>query len=694
MPNASLSTDIKYLKGVGPIKAKFLAQLEIKTIKDLLYHYPYRWSDRSNSNESLPEYLQKDFIFIGEVISASQAYVSAPVSLFKVILRNQREQAEALFFRKRKGRFDPLIPLKKDFIPGKKFVLIGEKEPDFLKIKIKVSEYYPYTISGSSIHFDRIIPVYRSCAGISQKFLREISYSALRDFAEMEKDFIPSEILIKRGFLSLSESLKNLHFPSSALELKKARERAVYEEFFLMLCAWGLKKAQNSLYKKPRKYEIKKHLLTPFKEKLGFEFTLGQKKAINEIFKDMTSPHPMSRLIQGDVGCGKTVVALSAALLACENAHQTAFMAPTEILARQHYETFLSLLSGLPVRIALLTSSIKSSEKEILKEKVRRGEIDILVGTHSLIEKEINFKSLGLAIIDEQHKFGVRQRAALRQKGFDADMLIMTATPIPRTLALSLYGDLDISQIKDMPPGRKPVKTFTASKEEAEKKLLEEIKKGGQVYTVFPAIEETLSEIKSVKKEFEKFSSAYPDIKSGIIYGTMRPADKEKAMKDFAQGKTKVLFATQVVEVGLDIKNASLMIIQNAERFGLAALHQLRGRVGRGQRESFCLAVSETVSDKSQERLKAFCKFSDGFSLSEEDAKLRGHGEILGVKQHGDLEFIIADPYYDREILLKAAEDKEELFYRDPNLSSYENAALKKKILEIYSEKLKLIDAG
>ncbi|GAB4029007.1 MAG: hypothetical protein Fur0012_02630 [Elusimicrobiota bacterium] len=591
-------------------------------------------------------------------------------------------------------RFDVLAQIKKDFSPGAMVWVIGRQEPYFLKRKIKAEEYYVISKTNLRVHAGAIVPVYPSTDGLSQKFFREIAFRAICNYAPLVSEVLPDSVLIKRALPSRAVAISNLHFPPDIKSLEIARKRAAYEEFFLMLCAWGLKKSQTAARDKKRRYEIRKNLLTPFKNNLGFKLTNSQIKAINEIFKDMMSPSPMSRLLQGDVGCGKTAVALSAALLAAENGFQTAFMAPTEILARQHFETFSSLLKYLPVKVGLLTSSCTACEKKRIREEALRGELNILIGTHSLIEREISFSSLGLTIIDEQHKFGVRQRAALREKGQNADMLVMTATPIPRTLALSLYGDLDISCIDEMPPGRRPVKTWRTSEKEAFSRLKEEILKGGQGYVVYPVIDENESDLKSLKKEFLKFTQTHPQISSDLIYGTMKAAEKNEAMRKFLAGETKVLFATQVIEVGIDVKNASVMIVQNAERFGLAALHQLRGRIGRGLRQSHCFLVSEDASPQARERLNALCSTSSGFELSEKDAWLRGTGEVMGVRQHGDMELSIADPYADRKLLSMAMEDRDELLSRDPQLHLSEHYALRKKILELYGEKWKLIDAG
>lgn len=694
MPTPTTKTNIKYVKGVGPARSSLFKSLGIESVEDLLFYYPRMWLDRRLETEKLPPYVQRDYVFCGKVIDSFMRYTSGPLMIFEAIIENEANRAHAILFRRRNPRFDIMSKIKKDFQAGKEVCIVGKQESDFLKNQIRVEEYYPSNYPQIKRHVLSLVPVYPSTEKLSQKFFRETVFNAISSYINLFEEILPEKLLIKRALYTKSEAMANIHFPKDLKALIKARERLVYEEFLLMLCAWGLKKRQTSSSHKGRRYEIKRHLLTPFKENLGFSFTNAQKKAINEIFSDMLSPRPMSRLLQGDVGCGKTVVALSAALLATENGFQTAFMAPTEILAKQHFETFSRLLSHLPIRIALLTSSISAREKDSIKSKTASGEIDIIIGTHALIEKEIAFKSLALAIIDEQHKFGVRQRAALRQKGKDTDMLIMTATPIPRTLALSLYGDLDLSSIDEMPPGRKPVKTWLVSQKEAFLKLQEEILHGGQGYVVYPAIEETSMEIKSLKKEFEKFKTDFPSIKAGMIYGTMKAEEKNSIMTKFLNSEIKVLFSTSVIEVGIDVKNASIMIIQNAERFGMASLHQLRGRIGRGSKQSNCFLVSENPSKEALERLNAICLSNNGFELSEKDAYLRGSGELMGLRQHGELELSIANPVLDKNILFMAIQDRDELFAMDPELKSNENTILKNKIIEIYGSKWNLIDAG
>jgi len=694
MPVPTIKTDIKYIKGVGPAKSALFKTLGIESVEDLLLYYPRMWLDRRLETEKLPPYVEKDYVFCGKVVRAFTHYTSSPLMIFEAVIENGASKAHAILFRHRNPRFDIMSKIKTDFQVGKELFIIGKQEPDFLENKIRVEEYYPVNYPQIKRHVNSLIPVYSSTEKLSQKFFRETVFNAISSHINLFEEILPKKLLIKRALPTRNEAIANIHFPKNLKFLIKARERLVYEEFLLMLCAWEFKKRQISSSDKNRRYEIKRHLLTPFKENLGFSFTNAQKKAINEIFSDILSPKPMSRLLQGDVGCGKTVVALSAALLAAENGFQTAFMAPTEILARQHFETFSKLLSHLPVKVALLTSSLSRKEKDLIQAETASGEIDILIGTHAIIEKEIVFKSLSLAIIDEQHKFGVRQRAALRQKGENTDMLIMTATPIPRTLALSLYGDLELSSIDEMPPGRKPVKTWLVSQEEAFSKLKEEILRGGQGYVVYPVIEETNGEIKSLKKEFEKFKMNFPLIKAGMIYGTMKTEEKNITMSKFLNSEIKVLFASSVIEVGIDVKNASTMIIQNAERFGMASLHQLRGRIGRSEKASNCFLVSENPSKEALERLNAVCRTNNGFELSEKDAYLRGSGELMGVKQHGELELSIANPVLDKNILFLAIQDRDELFATDPDLRSRENTILRNKVIEMYGSKWNLIDAG
>jgi len=688
-------TDIKFLKGVGPARAEMFGRLEIASVSDLLHYYPRDYQDRRPG--ALTAYGSgEQVIFLGRVMRTE--YIPArSVLIFKAYLENDKgEKLEATWFKKRpfyKARFDPMATLKKDFKLAQWVWVVGKKEDkeNFFANKISVDEYYPAGDENSLIHVNRLTPVYGLTQGLTGKFFRNCVYTALETKLKEEGEILPVSLLNKRHLLSAPQALRAIHFPSNTPELDAARKRMAYEEFLLLTAAWGIKKKQ-AVKTKNYKYEIKTNLLTPFRENLGFEFTASQKKVINEIFRDMQSPVPMTRLLQGDVGSGKTVAALSAMLLACENGFQAAMMAPTEILAEQHFFTINNFLRGLDVKTALLTSSVKGRAKEKILADLENGEIDILVGTHSLIEDGVKFKNLALAVIDEQHRFGVRQRALLQNKSANIDVLAMTATPIPRTLALAFYGDLEVSSITELPPGRKPVTTITATENEAYNKALEELGKGRQVYIVYPLIEESEKlSVKAVKEDFEKIAGIFPAFKAGMLHGAMKRAEKEKTMSIFKNKKLDILVATPVIEVGIDVKNATVMIIQNAERFGLASLHQLRGRVGRGSEESFCVLVPGNLGAVSRERLDILRATSDGFKIGERDMQLRGPGEILGTRQSGEFEFKAGDIFKDADILKWALEDRDELLAADPRLVLNEHQAFKERLIELYQKHWHLI---
>ncbi len=688
------SSEVKYIKGVGPKRSEALNELGIFSVKDLLLYFPDSYEDRRIDAEDKDFEFRNSVVVKGIVKDFAEIYTSSSLKIFKIIIFDGKKYIEANIFKSAKRNFDVFSQIKSKIKKDAGIFIVGKNDGDLFNTKINVEEYYFLDDENYDLHAERIVPFYTLSSKIDNKTFRTIIYNAIKHQTHNYiNEVLPSEILIKRGLLPRNEAIKKIHFPADTYELKKARERFIYEELFLMAIAWAFKKRQTQETKKERKYEIKRTLLTPFKNNIGFEFTSSQKKAINEIFNDMLSPYPMTRLLQGDVGSGKTVVAISACLLAVENGYQCCFMAPTEILAEQHYITFTKFLSGLNVRFELLTSSLPSKKKKEILNKLENGEIDILIGTHSVIEENVKFKNLALVVVDEQHRFGVRQRATLRQKGEKTDMLIMTATPIPRTLFLSLYGDLDISVLKDMPKGRSGVKTFWVSEEEAFKKTKEYLKTGIQAYIVYPLIDECDKiEVKAVITEFARIKKEFGEYKVEMLYGKMKPSEKQKIMKEFAEGRIQILCSTPVIEVGIDVPNANIIIIQNAERFGLASLHQLRGRVGRGTQQGYCFLVADPKTEESKQRIKALCETTNGFELAEKDLYIRGAGEVLGVKQHGDMEFKIASIYRDKDILLKVFEDRDILIKEDPYLLRKENYALKKELMEIYGEKWNLID--
>jgi len=688
--------DIKCIPNVGAARAKMFAQLDIESVSDLLHYYPRTYEDR-RPDAPLSDFKRtEDVCIIGRVIDARLIEARA-VQIFKAVLQTPQKQIyEAAWFKRRVRGYDAFAQIKKDFKPGAELWIIGRRDDknSFLSNKITAEEYYPLNAEEAKIHTDGLIPIYGLTKGLTNKFFRAAVATALPYITE-ETEILPQNLLQKRHLLSVKQALHAIHFPSNIAELQAARRRMIYEEFLLMTLAWNIKQNYEKTEVKSHSYEIKRTLLTPFKNNLGYSFTKAQVKVINEIFADMQNKKPMTRLLQGDVGSGKTVVALSAILLAAENGYQTAFMAPTEILATQHYLTVNRYLKGLNVKTALLTSKITAAAKKKILQNLAEGKTDIIIGTHALIEDNVQFKNLKLIVIDEQHRFGVKQRAALRAKAANIDMLSMTATPIPRTFAMAFYGDLDVSTIDELPPGRKPVKTQHLSQGEALDILRQEVQKGRQAYVVYPLIDESDKlALKAATQEYENLKKLLPQLKLAMIHGQMKSAEKQKIMEDFLARKTDVLVATPVIEVGIDVKNATVMIIQNAERFGLASLHQLRGRVGRGSDESFCILVSQNGGSIARERINTICQTSDGFKIGEKDLELRGPGEILGTRQSGDFDFKTGDIIKDKEVLQWAAEDRAEIIKEDPRLKNPVNGALKQRITELYKKSWNLIDLG
>ena len=689
---------IEHLKGIGPAKAKLFERLGISSVADLLHYYPRTYQDRRENAaaELNPPSLT---VFKGKVLR-TQLIPARSVLIFKAFLADEKNnQIECTWFKKRSFRafrFDPFAPMKKDFKTNAQVWVIGRKENrnNFFDHKITVEEYYPAAAPDSAWHAGRITPIYALTEGLTNKQFRLFMQEALHEAeAAGEPDILPPALSEKRKFLGSAQALRAVHFPNSLAELENARARLAYEEFLLLATAWGVKRTQTKAVAKGYTYEIKKHLLTPFRQNLGFEFTNSQKKVINEIFADLQSPLPMNRLLQGDVGSGKTLVALSAMLLAAENGYQSAIMAPTEILAEQHYLTFQKILKKLKVPVAVLTSSTKTPERRKILAALADGSLCVVVGTHALLQEDVRFKNLKLAVIDEQHRFGVRQRGLLKEKTAKLDLLTMTATPIPRTLALAFYGDLAVSTLTELPPGRRPIATQQADEYQANHLVAQEVQKGRQAYIVYPLIEESENiSAKAVSEEFEKLKKIFPQFKLAMLHGQMSRTEKENVMKDFAAHKTDILVATPVIEVGIDVPNATVMVIQNAERFGLASLHQLRGRVGRGQYDSQCILVAQHKGSVARERLRIICDSCDGFKIGERDMQLRGPGEILGTRQSGELEFKAGDLFKDRNILQWALDDRDELLRDDPLLQKPAHAAFKARLQELYQKNWHLID--
>lgn len=690
---------LQRLKGLGPAKAKLFEKLGISTLTDLLHYYPRTYQDR-RPDEKPNDYNSNSLtVFKGRVLR-TQEIPARSVLIFKAFLENEQgRQIECTWFKKRsfgRFRFDPFGPMKKDFKLNAEVWVIGRQEDrnNFFGNKITVEEYYPAADPLSALHAGRLTPIYSLTEGLTNKQFRLFMHEALQTEAlQTEPEILPPALLAKRKLLGSTQALRGIHFPAGLAELDAAKARLAYEEFLLLATAWGIKRTQTKILEKGYSYEIKRTLLTPLRQNLGFQFTNSQKHVINEIFRDLQSPRPMNRLLQGDVGSGKTVVALCAMLLAAENGYQAALMAPTEILAEQHFITFEKMLKALGVKTAILTASTKAAAKRKILKELQDGTIQIIVGTHSLIQEDVKFANLRLAVIDEQHRFGVRQRAQLKEKTAKLDLLTMTATPIPRTLALAFYGDLEVSTLTELPPGRQPIQTEAATEKLAFMRVTDEVAKGRQAYIVYPLIEESEKiSAKAVSEEFEKLKTVFPQFRLAMLHGQMTQEEKEAVMADFAAHKTDILIATPVIEVGIDVKNATVMVIENAERFGLASLHQLRGRVGRGEHASYCILVAEHAGSIAKERVDIICRTCDGFKIGERDMQLRGPGEILGTRQSGELEFKAGDFFKDRDILTWAIEDRDELLTQDPALVQPAHQLFKQRLIQLYEKNWHLID--
>ncbi len=690
-----LSNSAQFLKGVGPKRSLLLERLGVRTIGDLLYYMPRDWQDRRETRDfSLPTATGL-VVARGRVTRAGTFPAGRSLALFKATLATGDAKLSAVWFKHLSRRFDVFSSLKKEVAPGADLWVVGRAEPGLVDIReIQVDEHYRVDDERAGLHVDRLTPLYPSTEGLSQRFWRELVSQGLGAAAAQVPEVLPAPLIARRGLLSAAQALKGIHFPGSPAELDAARTRLAYEELLLLELAWILKRRQTSALDKRFSYEIKRTLLSPFKRQLGFELTTAQRRVINEIFDDLRRPQPMTRLLQGDVGSGKTVVALSALLLAVENGYQAAFMAPTEILADQHFTTLKKFLRGMPVRVELLTSGLRAKAREKVLERARRGEIDILVGTHALLEEDVQFPNLKLAVIDEQHRFGVRQRATLRQKASTLDLLIMTATPIPRTLALALFGDLDVSTVDQMPPGKVTAETLAAPESEALEHLKAEAARGAQGYVVYPIIEESSRlDLQSAKAEFERLrAGALAGLRVELIHGALPGKQKAAIMERFAAGQLDVLVATPVIEVGVDVPNATVMIVQNADRFGLASLHQLRGRIGRGVKPSRCYLVAEPRTPQARARLSTLVASSDGFRIGEEDLKLRGPGEFLGTAQHGALTLRVADIVRDAELLAQARADAEAMLGDDPRLLAPAHAPLRARLIALYQDRWNWID--
>jgi ATP-dependent DNA helicase RecG len=710
---------VKILPTVGKKRALYLNKLGIYTIEDLLYYLPREIQDR-RSLSYFDEYRtnlspSQKLTVIGKVIFSNTVVAKNNLGIFKVVIETLTKPSAILtlvWYKKLNRRYDVFATLKKQLQKDKndieKYIIAYGKVSDiktrFPEINVEDYEIID-NLNEDSIHANRLVPIYSLTENISQQWFRELMYNTLKMFTLEE--YLPKKILVKEGMFEINTAIKNVHFPDTWQLYAEARKRILFDKFLFLQLA--VNKVKKNIVSKPKvgEYEIKKTLLTPFKEKLkslipNFDFTKSQKKVINELFNDMLDRKPMNRLLIGEVGCGKTLVAVCCALLAVENGYQVAFMAPTEILAEQHYYNILSYVEGLYnplrnsyVKVTKLIGKIAKKEKEVILHKISSGEIDIVVGTHALIEENVKFNNLSLIIVDEQHKFGVLQRKKLYEKSILPDVLIMTATPIPRSLAMTLYGELDISVITDLPFGRKPVKTSYYDIENYDWELvLERLKNKEKVYIVYPIIDETKLELKTLVEEYEKLSkTVFKDFSCGILHGRMKTHQKEEVMRKFKDGKIQVLFSTTVIEVGIDIPDATVIVINNAERFGLAQLHQLRGRVGRSDLQSYCILLGKITTPEAEERIKTMLETNNGFEIAKKDLLIRGPGNIFGTLQHGKTEFSFDEILNYTDLLTKAKEYAKKIVF-DKEFKDEDLSLLFKKVYSKYAKDFPLASVG
>lgn len=654
----TLETPIEKLPLIGPAYAKRLKKLDIVTVDDLLYHFPFRYIDYSLVSPIGRLQAGETVSVRGEVISIKNEYTRRGKKIQKAVVADASGEIQVVWFNQ------PF--LVKTIHPGQTIGLSGKVDWFGRSLVLISPEYEILNRAGEregervkGIHTGRLVPVYHETYGLSSKWLRSRIAPLVKKYVPGLKEFIPPQIMKKYNLVKFNQAIKDIHFPQNQETAQKARQRFAFEELFLLQLAALQRKEKWQKHQLAFKFKLNQEKILEFTASLPFELTQAQKKALREIFSDLDKNKPMNRLLEGDVGSGKTVVAAAAIYLAYVNNSQSALMAPTEILANQHYQTLNQVLSPLGVKIALLTSA---------KRKVR-ADFDCLVGTHALIYKRAKFKKLGFVVIDEQHRFGVEQRGKLIKKGKAPHILTMTATPIPRTIALTLYGDLDLSIIDEMPPGRQKTKTWVVPPQKraaAYQWIREQIKnKKDQAFIVCPLIEEsqheTMQSVKAVTSEKGKLEKeVFPDMKLGLLHGRLKSKEKEGVLNKFRQGKTDILVSTPVVEVGIDIPTASIMLIEAAERFGLAQLHQLRGRVGRSGQQAYCLLFSETPSEKSIKRLKALETLRTGSRIAELDLKLRGPGEIYGTQQHGFFNLRVAS-FSDLKTIKKARKAAESI---------------------------------
>lgn len=660
------------IKGIGDKGVEKLKKMGLKTLKDILYFFPRDYEDGGNLKK-ISEVREDEFSVVkGNVIKCEQLRAKSRLSYFKAMISDGTGIIEAVWFK--------MPYLKSTIKNGDTLILKGKVKKEF---GIKMVNPGYFKSEEDVVAGEGITPVYPLSSGVNQRFIRTVVQVVIEKCEDDIKEMLPDEVIEKYKLKKRAAAIKSIHFPEKIEEAKLAKKRFAFEEIFLLEMFIMSRKGKTA-NKNEYVLEDKKELVKKFITSIGFELTGAQKRVVTEIYKELKKGKIVNRLIQGDVGSGKTIVAIILLLYMVENGYQGVFMAPTEILAEQHYLSMCDVLREIGVRVEILSGSVKGSAKIKLLQEIEEGLVDIVVGTHAVIEESVKFKNLAFIIIDEQHRFGVAQRQKIRDKGVLANLVVMSATPIPRSMALTIYGDLDVSIIDELPPGRIEIKTKWINGEKEIEKLVTFIKKkieeGRQCYFVTPLIEESEKmELTSAQELYSLVTEQYfKTEKSALLHGKMNSKEKEDVMRNFKKGKTDILVATTVIEVGVNVPNAVIMVVMNAERFGLAQLHQLRGRVGRGDKESFCFLVSNSKNEDTEKRLKIMEMTTDGFQIAEEDLKLRKSGEIFGKRQSGISDLKLVDITRDIKLIKLARDEAEE--YLEKNSWKLENVELLEEI--------------
>ena len=685
---------VQYIKGVGPAKKKLLEKLGIETVEDLFYFFPRRYEDRRHLTPIAQMKIGEWQTINGKIVSeASRRSWHNKKHVTQITIDDGSGKMSCTWFNR---------PYLSQYLKTDQQIVCHGKVSVYNKQLQMVSpEYEIIEGADESLSLKRIVPIYPLTRGVTQRYLRKTIRAGLAKHKEQLCDELPVELRNKHRIANIKRSISNIHFPENFEDQEDALKRISFEEFYFFQTSIILRRLSITR-KKGVAHKISDEVTEQFINSFPFTLTGAQKKVIGEIRGDMEKGSPMLRLLQGDVGSGKTLVALYGCVMAFQNGHQACIMAPTEILARQHFENISKMTANEPfknMKTALLISGIKKQEKDDLYRQINNGDIDLVVGTHALISDEVSFKNLSFVVIDEQHKFGVRQRALLSKKGKNPDVLIMTATPIPRTLCITLYGDLDISVIDELPAGRGTIQTNLYSLEQAGEVydiVRQKVAEGKQAYIIYPIIEESKAvDLKAAKAMFKYFQTKeFKGLRIGLVHGQMKAAESQETMDKFKAKKIDILVATTVVEVGVDVPNASVMVIEHAENFGLAQLHQLRGRVGRGETNSLCLLIADEESSESSDRLKAILSTTDGFKIAQHDLEIRGPGRFFGRHQHGLNELKVANPLTQLDILELARKEAIALTEDDPKLSKERNKPIKATIRKRYPTYLRDVKAG